>query len=108
MVNMGPQERVACYGNRLAPLSDVLPPLPQSGRHDPIAVLGNAVANRDNAKKLNKAQRKMDRGRNDKMNNIEEHLKWVRSRKVLTLGAHLQIILICIYRSLSGGLLHRL
>lgn len=48
-----------------------------SGRNDPIALLGQRIGNRSNQKKLEKAQERMAEGRTSKMDSLEGGLKWV-------------------------------
>ncbi|UKZ73746.1 hypothetical protein TrVFT333_001396 [Trichoderma virens FT-333] len=70
-INVSPEERVACYGDLIAPISQILPPLQQSGRNDPIAMLGRGLASRDSQKKMEKAQKDMKKGKNKNVNNLE-------------------------------------
>lgn len=55
MYGLSPEGRQAYYGDLIAPLSRVLPPLQQSGRTDPIAMLGRGIASRDSQKKMKKS-----------------------------------------------------
>ncbi|KAL7915889.1 hypothetical protein GGI35DRAFT_9964 [Trichoderma velutinum] len=79
--NVSPGERIASYGDLLAPISQVLPPLQQSGRNDPIAMLGNRMSSRDRQKKLEKAQEKLQKGKNKDMDSLEGGLKWLMVRR---------------------------
>ncbi|KAM0253651.1 hypothetical protein ACHAQJ_007163 [Trichoderma viride] len=75
-INVSPRERQAYYGELIAPLSQVLPPLQQSGRNDPIAMLGRGMSSRDGQKKLEKAQKKLDKGKSKDIDSLEGGLKW--------------------------------
>ena len=72
-----PEERRAYFGNRIAPLSRVLPPSQQNGRNDPIAQLGRGLASRTNQKKMQKADKEMAKGETKNINTLEGGLKWV-------------------------------
>ena len=74
---MLPEERQACYGNLISPLSSVMPPLRQSGRNDPIALLGRGMSSRDSQKKFQKAQKKLQSGKSKDVDALEKGLKWV-------------------------------
>lgn len=78
VVGLSPDERVARYGDLLAPLTHVLPPLQDSGRQDPIAALGQRFGNKSTEKKIRKAQRKMEKGETKQFTALEGDLKWVR------------------------------
>ncbi|KAL7782026.1 hypothetical protein V8C37DRAFT_398037 [Trichoderma ceciliae] len=80
-INASAAERQAYYGELIAPLSQVLPPLQQSGRNDPIAMLGKGISSRDSQKKLDKAQRRLDRGRSKGKEKLEGGLKWIIVRQ---------------------------
>jgi hypothetical protein len=68
----GPEDRIAFYGNRIARLSTVLPPLQKhGGRSDPLAMLGQTFSNRDNDRKMRRAQRKMEKGKTEKFDALE-------------------------------------
>ncbi|KAH8698683.1 hypothetical protein BGW36DRAFT_295041 [Talaromyces proteolyticus] len=73
-----PEDRVARYGNLIAPLSDVLPPLANSGRQDPLAAFGQRIGNKADDKKVRKAREKMEKGKTDKFDALEGGLQWVR------------------------------
>lgn len=75
---ISPEERQAYFGDLIAPLSRVLPPLQQNGRNDPIAQLGRGLAIRTNQKKIQKADKDMAKGKTKNMNSLEGRLKWVR------------------------------
>lgn len=72
-----PLEKLASYQGLTLPLSQVLPPLQQNGRSDPIAVLGRGINSKNNKKKLVKAQKKMQKGRSSEVESLEAGLKWV-------------------------------
>ncbi|KAJ5684074.1 uncharacterized protein N7477_000419 [Penicillium maclennaniae] len=76
-----PEERRASFGNRIAPLSRVLPPLQQTGRNDPIAQLGRGLASRTNQKKMQKADKEMTEGKTKNINTLEGGLKWLIIRQ---------------------------
>ncbi|KAJ6115579.1 hypothetical protein N7523_005996 [Penicillium sp. IBT 18751x] len=76
-----PEERRASFGNRIAPLSRVLPPLQQTGRNDPIAQLGRGLASRTNQKKMRKADKEMTKGKTKNINTLEGGLKWLIVRQ---------------------------
>ncbi|KAL6885799.1 hypothetical protein GGI43DRAFT_431967 [Trichoderma evansii] len=80
-INVSPRERLACYGDLIAPISQVLPPLQQSGRNDPIALLGRGMSSRDSQKKMEKAQKKMEKGKSKDIDNLEGGLKWLIVRR---------------------------
>lgn len=65
------------FGNRLAPLSRVLPSLQQSGRNDPVAMLGRSLASRTNQKKMQKAEKDMAKGKNKSIDGLEAGIQWV-------------------------------
>jgi hypothetical protein len=65
------------FGNRLAPLSRVLPSLQQSGRNDPVAMLGRSLASRTNQKKMQKAEKDMAKGKNKSIDALEAGIQWV-------------------------------
>lgn len=77
LYGLSPEEMQGYYGDLIAPLSRVLPPLPQSGRSDPIAMLGRGLASRDNQKKRRKAEEKMAKGKTKDLQSLEGGLKWV-------------------------------
>ena len=77
MYSLSPEERIGYYGDRLAPLSRVLPPLQQSGRSDPIAMLGRGLASRTNQKQMRKADKDMASGKTKKVDSLEKGLTWV-------------------------------
>lgn len=89
-IYVSPEERQAYYGERIAAVSQVLPPLQQSGRNDPIALLGRGMFSRDSQKKLEKAQKKLDKGKSKDIDNLEGGLKWVSLVVPLTLDAILK------------------
>jgi hypothetical protein len=74
---MSLEERQAYFGDLIAPLSRVLPPLQQSGRNDPIAQLGRGLASRTNHKKVQKANKDMAKGKTKNVEALEGGLKWV-------------------------------
>jgi hypothetical protein len=74
---LSPEERQAYYGDLIAPLSQVLPPLQQSGRSDPIAMLGRGLASRDSQKKMQKAEKNIAKGKTKDLDSLEGGLKWV-------------------------------
>ncbi|KAE8451320.1 hypothetical protein EG329_003949 [Mollisiaceae sp. DMI_Dod_QoI] len=78
---LSPEERQAYYGDLIAPLSRVLPPLQQSGRSDPIAMLGRGLANRGNQKKMKKAEKGIAKGKTKDLDSLEGGLKWLMVRK---------------------------
>lgn len=75
-----PQDRVAAYGGLLAPLTKVLPPVENAGRHDPLAGIGNFLNNRATQKKVRKAQKREAKGKDKKMNRLEGSVQWVSCR----------------------------
>jgi hypothetical protein len=77
-IDVSPEERQACYGDLISPLSQVLPPLQQSGRNDPIALLGRGISSRSDQKKFEKAQKKMQSGKSKNIDALEKGIKWVR------------------------------
>jgi hypothetical protein len=92
-ISVSPTQRQAYYGELIAPLSQVLPPLQQSGRNDPIALLGRGMSSRDSQKKLEKAQKKLDKGKSKKLDSLEGGLKWVSLLVPLTLDAVFKILI---------------
>lgn len=74
-INISPRERLACYGDLIAPISQILPPLQHSGRNDPIALLGRGMSNRDSQKKIKRAQKKLEKGKSKRIDNLEGDLK---------------------------------
>jgi hypothetical protein len=73
-----PEDRVVVYGNLVAPLTDVLPPLQNSGgRSDPLAMLGQRFSDKSNDKQLRKAQKDMQKGKTKKYDALEGGLQWV-------------------------------
>lgn len=87
--DMSPEGRIASYGGSLAPLSIRLPPAQNSGRNDPIAMLGHGIANRSNQKKAKKAQEDMAEGKTKKWDSLEGGLKWVR---IIVRGTYLRTV----------------
>ena len=77
LYGLSPEERQAYYGDLIAPLSRVLPPLQQSGRSDPIAMLGRGLASRDSQKKKQKAEKDIAKGKTKDLDSLEGGLKWV-------------------------------
>lgn len=75
---ISPQERQAYFGELIAPLFRVRPPLQQNGRNDPIAQLGRGLASRTNQKKIQKADKDMAKGKTKNMDSLEGGFKWVR------------------------------
>lgn len=71
------EERQSYFGDLIAPLSRVLPPLQQSGRNDLIAQLGRGLASRTNQKKMQKANKDMAKGKTKNVDALEGGLKWV-------------------------------
>jgi hypothetical protein len=61
----------------MAPLSGVLPPLQQSGRTDPIAMLGHGLSSRTSQKKMQKAEKDLAKGKTKDLASLEGGLKWV-------------------------------
>ncbi|KAH8121290.1 hypothetical protein LI328DRAFT_171976 [Trichoderma asperelloides] len=80
-INASPRQRIACYGDLIAPISQVLPPLQQCGRNDPIALLGRGMSDRDNQKKIEKAQKESEKGKRKEIDNLEGGLKWLIVRQ---------------------------
>ncbi|KAJ5633242.1 hypothetical protein N7490_009581 [Penicillium lividum] len=80
---VSPEARRAQYGDLIAPLSRVLPPLEQRGRNDPIAMLGRGIASRGDQKKMQKVEKEMAKGRGKTKNldALEGGLKWLMVRK---------------------------
>ncbi|KAJ6093579.1 hypothetical protein N7486_008868 [Penicillium sp. IBT 16267x] len=78
-----PKERRAQYGDLIAPLSRVLPPLEQRGRSEPVAMLGQGIASRGDQKKMQKVEKELAKGRGKTKNldALEEGLKWLIVRK---------------------------
>lgn len=74
---LSPEQRQGYYGDLIAPLSRVLPPLQQSGRSDPIAMLGQGLSSRDSQKKMQKAQKDVAKGKTKDLDSLEGGLKWV-------------------------------
>jgi hypothetical protein len=73
---ISPEARQAFFGDLLAPLSRVLPPLQQNGRNDPVAMLGRSLASRTNQKKMQRAEKDMTKGKkNKKLNALEGGLQ---------------------------------
>ncbi|EED17477.1 hypothetical protein TSTA_113030 [Talaromyces stipitatus ATCC 10500] len=73
-----PEDRAAFYGNHLAPLTNVLPPLQNSGgRSNPLAMLSQQFSDKDNDKKIRKTQEKLAKGKADKYNALERSLQCV-------------------------------
>lgn len=73
-----PEDRVTVYGNLVAPLTNVLQPLQNSGgRSDPLAMLGQRFSDKSNVKQLRKAQEDMQKGKTKKYNVLEGGLQWV-------------------------------
>jgi hypothetical protein len=71
-------ERQAFFGGLIAPLSRVLSPLQQSGRNDPVAMLGRSLASRTNQKKMQKAEKDITKGKKTKnLDALEGGLQWV-------------------------------
>jgi hypothetical protein len=74
----GPEDRMAFYKNRIARLSTVLPPLQKhGGRSEPLAMLGQTFSDRDNDRKMRRAQRKKQKGKTEKFDALEGGLQWV-------------------------------
>lgn len=81
-VTARPESRIAAYGDLVAPLTVVMPPLEHVGRRDPIAMIGRGLSSKETNKKMEKAQEKMERGRRNKdLNGLEDGFKWVSSRQ---------------------------
>ncbi|KAL7937848.1 hypothetical protein V8C35DRAFT_319912 [Trichoderma chlorosporum] len=80
--NISPEERLSYYGDLVAPISHVLPALQQSGRSDPIAMLGRGMSNKDRQKKLEKAQEELRKGKRKDIDKLEGGLKWLLVRRV--------------------------
>lgn len=75
---MLPEERLEYYNGLVAPLSIILPPERQGGRQEPIALLGNQLSQRNNEKKVRKAEKKLQKGKTKQLDRLETGLKWVR------------------------------
>lgn len=76
MYDVSAEQRVAAYGDSVAQLDEVLLPVRTGGRNDPIAMLGKGMSKRKNQKKGEKVQKKMDSGRDRKID-VDGGLKWV-------------------------------
>ncbi|KAF3391459.1 hypothetical protein F1880_007675 [Penicillium rolfsii] len=75
---ISPEGRLAFFGDLIAPLSLLLPPLQQIGRNDPAAMLGRTLANRTNQKKMQKAEKDITKGKKNKnLDSLEGGLKWL-------------------------------
>jgi hypothetical protein len=80
---ISPEERQAFFGDLIATISRVLPPLQQNGRNDPVAMLGRSLANRTNQKKMQKAEKDITKGKKNKnLDALEGGLKWVSLTKL--------------------------
>lgn len=77
LFGVSPEERQERYGYLIAPLSRVLPPLQQSGRSDPIAMLGRGLSSRASQKTMQKAEKDAAKGKTKKSGSLEQDLKWV-------------------------------
>lgn len=71
------EEKLARYGELVAPLSVVLPPSQNIGRQDPLAKIGQRIGDKGDQKKLEKARRDAARGKLEKMGDLEGGLKCV-------------------------------
>ena len=76
LFGISPEERQARYGDLIAPLSRVLPPLQQNGRSDPIAMIGRGLSSRASQKKMQKAEKDSAKGKTKKSTSLEADLKW--------------------------------
>ncbi|KAF2164553.1 hypothetical protein M409DRAFT_24953 [Zasmidium cellare ATCC 36951] len=76
-----PESRIAAYGNRLAPLSSVHPPLANTGRSDPIAMLANGMSKRSAAKKAEDAAKDRAEGKLKKKDDPDAKLQWLIVRR---------------------------
>ncbi|KIW10817.1 hypothetical protein PV08_10116 [Exophiala spinifera] len=76
-----PQDKVAAYGDLLAPLTSVLGPAQSGGRNDPIAGVGKFLNNRSAQRKVKDAQKNDAEGKDKGMSHIENSLKWIMVRK---------------------------
>ena len=72
-----PENRIAAYGNLVAPLSEILPPQQNQGRNDPLAFIGKGIGAKQSRKKMEKAQKDAAEGKSKKLTSIENGLKWV-------------------------------
>lgn len=73
-----PEDRLARYGNSVAPLSVVYPRQQKVGRQDPIAMLGKGIGAWDNQKKQSKAGKEAQKGKKSKKGDaVEGGVKWV-------------------------------
>lgn len=74
-----PEQRVATYGSRLAPLSSTYPPLADTGRSDPIAMVAQGMSKRSAAKKADGAAKNRAEGKRlKKKDDPDADLQWVR------------------------------
>lgn len=79
-----PEDRLAGYGNTVAPLSVVYPRQQQIGRQDPIAMLGRGIGARDNQRKMKKADKEQQKGKKSKDRDaVEGGVKWVSLSKTV-------------------------
>ncbi|KAJ2976238.1 hypothetical protein NQ176_g5065 [Zarea fungicola] len=78
---MLPEERLEYYNGLVAPLSIILPPERQGGRQEPIALLGNQLSQRNNEKKVRKAEKKLQKGKTKQLDRLETGLKWLILRQ---------------------------
>lgn len=72
-----PEERLDAYGDLLAPITEVLPEAQNQGRRDPIAMIGKGLGDQQTRKKNARAEKKLAKGKSDKMDEVEGGLKWV-------------------------------
>ncbi|KAK4502871.1 hypothetical protein PRZ48_006297 [Zasmidium cellare] len=80
--NSDPESRVAAYGDRLARLSSVHPPLANVGRSDPIAMLANGMSKRSAAKKAEDAAKERAEGKKlKKKDDPDASLQWLIVRR---------------------------
>ncbi|GLI81851.1 hypothetical protein PoHVEF18_010243 [Penicillium ochrochloron] len=77
MYGLAPEQRQMLFGDLVAPLSRVLPPLQQSGRNDPVAMIGRSLASRTNQKKIQKAEKDMAKGKNKSIDALQGGMQWV-------------------------------
>ena len=77
MAGASPEDRLASYGNYIAPISVILPPVRTAKRNDPLAVIGRTIGQRDQQRKMGHAQDDLDKGKTEKSAKLEQGVKWV-------------------------------
>ena len=77
MAGTSPEDRLTSYGNYIAPISVILPPVRAGKRNDPLAVIGRSIGQRDQQKKMSKAQEELEKGKMEDFAKLEQGVKWV-------------------------------